>query len=93
MPLADPCRRRRRTRYAATQPFSGICGAGSSRCGTLPTEWIHWQSDATQPLPRPLARRSRGPLFLTGRKAPAGTTTLDVSRGPAGPGSPTVGLS
>ncbi|WP_244189851.1 site-specific integrase [Streptomyces incarnatus] len=31
-----------------------------------------------QLLPRLIARRTRGPLFLTGRKAPAGTPTLDV---------------
>ncbi|MCZ9346984.1 site-specific integrase [Streptomyces sp. TRM76130] len=42
------------------------------------TEWIHWQSGAAQLLPRLIAGRSRGPLFLTGRKAPAGTPTLDV---------------
>ncbi|MFF3126473.1 hypothetical protein ACFVRD_30100 [Streptomyces sp. NPDC057908] len=42
------------------------------------TEWVHWQSGTTQLLPRPIARRTRGPLFLTDRKAPAGTPTLDV---------------
>ncbi|MFF7994763.1 hypothetical protein ACFZDG_33950 [Kitasatospora xanthocidica] len=42
------------------------------------TEWIHWQSGAAQLLPRLIAGRTRGPLFLTGRKAPAGTATLDV---------------
>ncbi|WP_327321168.1 site-specific integrase [Streptomyces sp. NBC_01210] len=42
------------------------------------TEWIHWQSGTAQLLPRLIAGRSRGPLFLTGRKAPAGTPTLDV---------------
>ncbi|MEV7866229.1 site-specific integrase [Streptomyces sp. NPDC088124] len=31
-----------------------------------------------QPLPRLIARRTRGPLFLTDRRAPAGTPTLDV---------------
>lgn len=41
------------------------------------TEWIHWQSGTAQLLPRLIARRTRGPLF-TGRKAPAGTPTLDV---------------
>ncbi|GAA2350327.1 hypothetical protein [Streptomyces violaceusniger] len=29
-------------------------------------------------MPRLIARRTRGPLFLTDRKAPAGTPTLDV---------------
>lgn len=42
------------------------------------TEWIHWQSGTAQLVPRLIAGRSRGPLFLTGRKAPAGTPTLDV---------------
>lgn len=42
------------------------------------TEWIHWQSGTAQLLPRLIARRARGPLFLTDRKAPAGTPTLDV---------------
>ncbi|MEV5383582.1 hypothetical protein [Streptomyces sp. NPDC052721] len=36
------------------------------------TEWIHWQSGTAQLLPRLIARRTRGPLFLTGRKAVAG---------------------
>lgn len=42
------------------------------------TEWIHWQSGTAQLLPPLTARRTRGPLFLTDRKAPAGTPTLDV---------------
>lgn len=42
------------------------------------TEWIHWQSGTAQLLPRLIAGRTRGPLFLTSRKAPAGTATLDV---------------
>ncbi|MFF7652467.1 tyrosine-type recombinase/integrase [Streptomyces sp. NPDC007983] len=42
------------------------------------TEWIHRQSGTDQLLPRLIARRTRGPLFLTDRKAPAGTPTLDV---------------
>ncbi|MFJ5725708.1 tyrosine-type recombinase/integrase [Streptomyces sp. NPDC093149] len=42
------------------------------------TEWIHWQSGTAQLLPRLISGRTRGPLFLTGRKAPAGTATLDV---------------
>ncbi|MEU4658996.1 hypothetical protein AB0G32_34540 [Streptomyces sp. NPDC023723] len=41
-------------------------------------EWIHLQSGTAQLLPRLIARRTRGPLFLTDRKAPAGTPTLDV---------------
>ena len=42
------------------------------------TEWIHWQSGTAQLLPRLIGRRTRGPLFITDRKAPAGTPTLDV---------------
>ncbi|WP_256964973.1 DNA polymerase Y subunit UmuC family protein [Streptomyces griseiscabiei] len=42
------------------------------------TEWIHWQSGTAQLLPRLIAGRTHGPLFLTGRKAPAGTATLNV---------------
>ncbi|MFI1933050.1 hypothetical protein [Streptomyces sp. NPDC020330] len=42
------------------------------------TEWIRWQSGTAQLLPRLIARRTRGPLFLTDRKAPAGTPTLVV---------------
>jgi hypothetical protein len=42
------------------------------------TEWIHWQSGTAQLPPCLIARRTRGPLFLTGRKAAAKTATLDV---------------
>ncbi|MFF5140555.1 site-specific integrase [Streptomyces sp. NPDC013157] len=42
------------------------------------TEWIHWQSGTARLLPRLITGRTCGPLFLTGRKAPAGTATLDV---------------
>ncbi|MGP3974422.1 tyrosine-type recombinase/integrase [Streptomyces sp. 8N114] len=41
-------------------------------------EWIHWQSGTAQLLPRLIAGRTRGPLFLTDRKAPARTPTLDT---------------
>ena len=41
-------------------------------------EWIHWQSGAAQLLPRLIAGRDRGPLFLTERRASAGAPTLDV---------------
>ncbi|MFJ2854554.1 hypothetical protein [Streptomyces rubiginosohelvolus] len=55
-------------------------------------ECIHWQSGTAQLLPRLIARRTRGPLSLTDRKAPAGTPTLDLCRRPAGPGSRTAAL-
>ncbi|MEW2580965.1 site-specific recombinase [Streptomyces syringium] len=42
------------------------------------TEWIHWQSGTAQLLPRLINGRTRGPLFLTDRKAPARTPTLDT---------------
>jgi integrase/recombinase XerD len=41
-------------------------------------EWIHWQSSTAQLLPRLIAGRTHGPLFLTDRKAPARTPTLDI---------------
>ncbi|GII96347.1 tyrosine-type recombinase/integrase [Sinosporangium siamense] len=41
-------------------------------------EWVHWQSGTAQLLPRLLKGRARGPLFLTDRRAPARTPTLDV---------------
>ncbi|GAA2679165.1 site-specific recombinase [Streptomyces lunalinharesii] len=42
------------------------------------TEWIHWQSGTAQLLPRLVAGRGRGPLFLTDRKAPARTPSADA---------------
>ncbi|MFE5588011.1 tyrosine-type recombinase/integrase [Kitasatospora sp. NPDC056531] len=42
------------------------------------TEWIHWQSATAQLLPRLIAGRSQGPLFLTERRAPAGKPTNDI---------------
>ncbi|MFK4149582.1 tyrosine-type recombinase/integrase [Streptomyces sp. NPDC004065] len=41
-------------------------------------EWIHWQSGTAQLLPRLIAGRTRGPLFLTDRRAPARTPSLDI---------------
>jgi integrase/recombinase XerD len=41
-------------------------------------EWVHYQSGAAQLLPRLLAGRKRGPVFLSDRKAPARTPSLDV---------------
>jgi integrase len=41
-------------------------------------EWVHWQSPTAQLLPRLIGNRTGGPLFLTDRKAPARTPTLDV---------------
>ncbi|MCW2904534.1 MAG: hypothetical protein JWO67_6799 [Streptosporangiaceae bacterium] len=41
-------------------------------------EWIHWQSGTAQLLPRLIASRTEGPLFLTERRAPDGTPSLDV---------------
>ncbi|ONH32958.1 multimer resolution protein [Pseudofrankia asymbiotica] len=39
---------------------------------------MHWQSGAAQLLPRLIAGRVEGPLFLTERRAPEGTPTMDV---------------
>lgn len=41
-------------------------------------EWVYFQSGAARLLPRLLAGRRHGPVFLTARAAPAGTPTLDV---------------
>ncbi|MFB7931958.1 tyrosine-type recombinase/integrase [Streptomyces sp. NPDC056039] len=41
-------------------------------------EWIHWQSGTAQLLPRLIAGRTCGPLFLTDRRAPARTPSLDI---------------
>jgi integrase/recombinase XerD len=41
-------------------------------------DWVHWQSGAATLLPRLLKGRTRGPVFLTDRAAPARTPTLDV---------------
>ncbi len=41
-------------------------------------EWIHWQSGTAHLLPRLIAGRTHGPLFLTDRKAPARTPSLDI---------------
>ena len=41
-------------------------------------EWIHWMSGTARLLPRLIGHRRRGPLFLTDRRAPARTPTLDV---------------
>jgi integrase len=47
------------------------------RSAAAPAE--RWgQSGTAQLLPRLIAGRTRGPLFLTGRKAPAGTPSLHV---------------
>jgi hypothetical protein len=53
------------------------------------TEWIHWQSCTTQLLPRLIACRNRGPLFLTDRKAPAEDPPWTSARRRAGAGCPT----
>lgn len=42
------------------------------------TEWIPWQSLTAQLLPRLIAGRTRGSLFLTDRKAPVPAPTLDA---------------
>jgi integrase/recombinase XerD len=41
-------------------------------------EWIHWMSGTARLLPRLLGQRHHGPLFLTDRRAPARTPTLDI---------------
>src|SRR5664279_4424179 len=41
------------------------------------TEWVLWQSGAAQLLPRLLAGRSAGPVFLAGRRPTRAVATLD----------------
>ncbi len=41
-------------------------------------ELVHFQSGAARLLPRLLAGRPRGPIFLSERAAPAGTPSLDI---------------
>jgi integrase/recombinase XerD len=41
-------------------------------------EWVHWQSGTAQLLPRLLKGRTRGPVFLTDRRALARTPSNDV---------------
>ncbi|MGZ4664992.1 MAG: hypothetical protein ACXV5Q_08115, partial [Frankiaceae bacterium] len=41
-------------------------------------EWIHWMSGTARLLPRLIGQRRHGPLFLTDRRAPARTPTLDI---------------
>jgi integrase len=43
-------------------------------------EWVHWQSGTARLLPRLLSGRTRGPTFLTDRRAPARTPALDVCK-------------
>ncbi|MFC8739214.1 tyrosine-type recombinase/integrase [Streptomyces sp. NPDC057144] len=42
------------------------------------SEWVHWQSGTAELLPSLIAGRTRGPLFLTDRRAPARTPSLDI---------------
>ncbi|MEH0449850.1 site-specific recombinase [Streptomyces sp. B21-102] len=55
------------------------------------TEWIHWQSGTAQLLPRLIAGRTCGPLFLTGRKAWPEHRRWTYARRPDGPACPTGG--
>ncbi|MGW2257748.1 site-specific recombinase [Streptomyces sp. NPDC001780] len=48
------------------------------------TEWIHWQSGTAQLLPRLIASRTRGPLFLTDRPS-RNTHARRVPRNRPGP--------
>lgn len=61
---SDACRSRARRRRGR---------AARRKC-----DWVHWRSGTAQLLPRLLKGRTRGPVFLTDRKAPARTPTLDV---------------
>jgi len=41
-------------------------------------EWIHWQTGAAMLLPRLLAGRNRGPVFLAGRRPVRPVASLDL---------------
>ncbi|MFI7135795.1 tyrosine-type recombinase/integrase [Nonomuraea sp. NPDC050153] len=51
-------------------------GRVTSKGGAI--DWVHWQSGTAQLLPRLLKGRTRGPVFLTDRRAPARTPNGDV---------------
>ncbi|MEO3863276.1 tyrosine-type recombinase/integrase [Acrocarpospora sp. B8E8] len=51
-------------------------GRVTSKGGTI--EWVHWQSGTAQLLPRLLKGRTRGPVFLADRRAPAHLPSRDV---------------
>ncbi|MEV1245581.1 tyrosine-type recombinase/integrase [Nonomuraea sp. NPDC049750] len=51
-------------------------GRVTSKGGSI--DWVHWQSGTAQLLPRLLKGRTRGPVFLTDRRAPARTPSGDV---------------
>ena len=53
------------------------------------TDWVHWQTGAAILLPRLLAGRRAGPVFLTSRP-PARWPPQTYARSPAGPGCPTA---
>lgn len=42
------------------------------------TEWVFWQTGAAQLLPRPLAGRTSGPVFLADRRPTRAVATLDT---------------
>jgi len=41
-------------------------------------EWVFWQTGSAQLLPRPLAGRTSGPVFLAGRRPTRAAAALDV---------------
>ncbi|MGW1592844.1 site-specific integrase [Streptomyces sp. NPDC002343] len=76
--MASPAAATSTTTSHGSAGCASLIGFRSSTTPRSAIEWIHWQSGTAQLLPRLIARRTRGPLFLTDRKAPAGTPTLDV---------------
>jgi integrase len=53
-------------------------GPPATRLPGVPGGWIHWQPGTSQLLGWLLAGRRSGPVFLTGRRAPAGALPADV---------------
>jgi hypothetical protein len=64
--------------YPRVRVEDGSHSVVSQAGSVLLVETVREQSGTAQLPHRLIARRNRGPMFLTDRKAPAGTPTLDV---------------
>jgi integrase len=76
--VADALRHLRRAEEILSLDITDLVPAGKrarviSKGGAI--DWVHWRSGT----PRLLKGRTRGPVFLTDRRAPARTPALDVS--------------
>jgi len=66
----------------------GKRGRVTSKGGS--TDWVHWQTGTALLLPRLLAGRTAGPVFLTLANPLARSPPSTCARSPAGPGCPTA---